>query len=273
MNILYLGDVVGRSGRDALISQLPELRKRLALDFVVVNIENAAAGHGVTGKICDEVFAVGVDVLTTGNHVWDQKEIVPYMEREPRLLRPLNFQGRAPGRGSGLYTASSGKKVLVVLLMGRLYMDLLDCPFASLEQEMTRHRLGATADAVIIDIHAEASSEKMALGHMIDGQASLVVGSHTHIPTADAQILPKGTAYQSDAGMCGDYDSVIGMKKEIALTRFRHKGPNERLSPAEGEATLCGVFLVTDDRTGLAKRIEPIRLGGRLANHMPEVIG
>ncbi len=270
MRLMYLGDVVGRSGRDAVIAALPGLRQSLKLDFVVVNGENSAHGFGITGKICEEFYAAGVDVLTTGNHAWDQREIIGYIDGDPRLLRPLNYPRGTPGRGAGVFVGPRGKKVLVIQVMGRLFMDPLDDPFAAIETEFTRHRMGATVDAVIVDIHAEATSEKMAIGHTCDGRASLVVGSHSHVPTADAQILTGGTAYQTDAGMCGDYDSVIGMKKENAIGRFVRKMPGERLTPADGDATICGVFVETDDKTGLAKRICPVRLGGRLQAIMPE---
>jgi hypothetical protein len=270
MRVAFLGDIMGRSGRAAVVERLPELKKRLDLDFVVANAENAAGGFGVTSKICEELFAAGVDAISGGNHSWDQKEALSYIEREPRLLRPLNYPAGTPGRGAAVFEARRGRKLLLVNVMGRLFMDPLDDPFAAVERELARHRLGATVDFVLIDVHAEATSEKMAMGHVFDGRASLVVGTHTHVPTADAQILPGGTAYQSDAGMCGDYDSVIGVKKDTSVLRFTRKLPTERMTPAEGEATLCGVFVETEDRTGLARRIEPIRLGGRLAPAMPE---
>ncbi|WP_142848778.1 TIGR00282 family metallophosphoesterase [Telmatospirillum sp. J64-1] len=271
MRILYLGDVVGRSGRDAVIAALPGLRERLKLDFVIVNGENSAHGFGITARICEDFFEAGVDVLTTGNHAWDQREILSYIDSEPRLLRPANYPPGTPGRGSGIYAAPRGKKVMVVQVMGRLFMDALDDPFQAIEAEFARQRLGATVDALIVDIHGEATSEKMSMGHFCDGRASLVVGTHSHIPTADAQVLPNGTAYQTDAGMCGDYDSVIGMRKEPAIARFVRKVPGERLSPAEGEATICGIFVETDNTTGLAKRAEPVRLGGRLHEYLPDV--
>lgn len=270
MRLLYLGDVVGRSGRDAVTAALPELRRRLELDFVVVNGENAAHGFGITAKICEDFYAAGADVVTTGNHAWDQREIIGYIDSDPRLLRPLNYPRGTPGRGAHVYGASRGRKVLVAQVMGRLFMDPLDDPFAAIEAELVRHRLGAGLHAAIVDIHAEATSEKMAMGHTCDGRASLVVGSHSHVPTADLQILPAGTAYQTDAGMCGDYDSVIGMKKETAISRFVRKIPGERLAPADGEATVCGIFVETDDATGLARRAAPLRLGGRLAEAWPE---
>lgn len=270
MRLLYCGDVLGRSGREAVQEHVPALREKLKLDFVVINGENAAHGFGITGKLCAEFFESGVDVITLGNHAWDQKEIISFIDGEPRLLRPRNYPAGTPGRGANVYSAANGKKLMVVQVMGRLFMDPLDDPFPSVEAELSRYPLGASVQAIIVDVHAEASSEKMAMGHFADGRASLVVGSHSHIPTADAQILPKGTAYQTDAGMCGDYDSVIGMKKEPAILKFTRKLPGEKLSPAEGPGTLCGVFVETDDRTGLAKRVEPVRVGGRLAQTIPQ---
>lgn len=271
MRLLFCGDVLGRSGRDAIAEHVPVLRQSLKLDFVVVNGENAAHGFGITPKICEDFFAVGVDAITLGNHTWDQREIIPYLDSDPRVLRPRNYPPGTPGKGVGIYPAPRGKKVMVIQVMGRLFMDPLDDPFAAVEGELARQRLGTTVHAVIVDVHCEASSEKMALGHYVDGRVSLVVGSHSHIPTADAQIFPNGTAYQTDAGMCGDYDSVIGMKKDVATLRLVRKLPGERLSPAEGPGTLCAVFVETDDATGLAKRIEPVRVGGRLAPAMPIV--
>lgn len=269
MRILYCGDVVGRSGREAVIKRLPGLRRDLSLDFIVVNGENAAHGFGLTPKICAEFYEAGVDALTTGNHAWDQREILAYIDSDPRLLRPMNFPPGTPGRGAQLYAAPGGRKVLVMQVMGRLFMDPLDDPFAAVEAELARHRLGATVAAIVLDVHGEATSEKMALGHVADGRVSLVVGSHSHVPTADAQILPGGTAYQTDAGMCGDYDSVIGMRKDLAIFRFVRKIPGEKLAPADGEGTLCGVLVETDDATGLARTIAPLRLGGRLAEQTP----
>lgn len=270
MKILFCGDIVGRTGRDVIIEHLPSLRRSLDLDFVIVNCENAAAGFGVTEKICTDLFDAGVDVLTGGNHSWDNKDIISKIDKHPRLLRPLNFPQGTPGRGYNTYTLPSGKKVTVVNVMCRLFMDPLDDPFAALTQFFESHILGHSTDAIIIDTHGEASSEKMAMGHFADGRASLVVGTHTHVPTADLQIFPKGTAYQTDAGMCGDYLSVIGMKPEEPLLRFTRKMPTDRLTPAEGPATLCGVYIETDDKTGLTTYASPIRLGGRLSPLMPK---
>jgi len=270
VNILFLGDIVGRAGRDALIAALPGLRRDLALDLVVANAENAAHGFGLTPDIARALFEAGCDALTLGNHAWDRREIVAYIESEPRLLRPINFPPGTPGRGAQLIQAN-GKRTLVINAMARLFMDPLDDPFATVKAELLRQRLGVTVDAILVDLHGEASSEKQAFGHHFDGQVSLVVGTHTHVPTADARVLAAGTAYQTDAGMCGDFDSVIGMAKEGSITRFIRKLPGERLAPAEGEATICGLFVETDPATGLARRVSPLRMGGLLAPTMPVV--
>ena len=269
MRILFVGDVVGRTGREAVAAALPRLREALRLDLAVVNAENASHGFGLAPDMASALFAAGADVITLGNHAWDRKEIIPYIAENPRLLRPLNFPPGTPGAGSVVVEVPGGRRALVLQAMWRLFMDPLDCPFRGSAELLAKHRLGGTVAAIVADFHAEASSEKMAFAHMFDGQVSLVIGTHTHCPSADAQVLPGGTAFQSDAGMSGDYDSVIGMAKEGATTRFWRKLPGERLAPAEGEATVCGVFVETDDATGLAKRIEPVRLGGRLSQAMP----
>jgi metallophosphoesterase (TIGR00282 family) len=266
MKILFCGDIVGRSGREAVVSHVPDLRRELDLDFVIVNGENAAHGYGITGKICEELFASGVDVITGGNHSWDKAEIIPLMDHDSRMLRPLNYPPATPGRGANVFTVGGGLKVKVVNVMTRLFMELLDDPFPAVQRELPpAEPKKAGLDAVIVDVHGEATSEKMALGHVCDGRASLVVGTHTHVPTADTMILSGGTGYQSDAGMCGDYDSVIGMQKQGAIGNFLRRMPRERLGPAEGEATLCGVFLETDPKTGLARKVAPVRRGGRLS--------
>ena len=271
MRALFMGDVIGRAGRDTLVERLPEIRRRLDIEFVVVNAENAAHGFGITAKICEDLYAAGADVVTLGNHSWDQREIIFTIDSDPRLLRPLNYPSGTPGRGAGVFLTGQGRKVMVIQLMGRLFMDAIDDPFAAVERELAKVRLGAGGlDAIVVDVHAEASSEKMALAHVLDGRVSLVVGSHSHIPTADGQILSGGTAYQTDAGMCGDYDSVIGMKKEAAIFKLVRKMPGERLSPAEGPATLCGVVVDTDPHSGRATRIQPLRIGPRLAETWPE---
>ncbi|MGE6697042.1 TIGR00282 family metallophosphoesterase [Hyphomonas sp. NPDC076900] len=274
MRLAFFGDVVGKPGRAAVLEHLPGLRARLRLDFVVVNGENAAGGFGLTRQIAEEFFGAGADCLTLGDHAWDQREALTYIEREPRLLRPLNYPvgAGAPGKGAELYMLPDGRRVGVVQLQGNVFMrQALACPFAAADAALDQMPLGAVADAVIVDMHCEATSEKMAMGHHCDGRASLVVGSHTHVPTADTMILNGGTAYHTDAGMCGDYDSVIGMQKEMSIYRFTTQLPGERYQPALGEGTLCGTFVETDHRTGLALRVEPIRMGGRLSAQVPAV--
>lgn len=270
MRILFLGDVMGRSGRSAVIERLPGLRKAWALDFVVVNAENSASGMGLTATIAGDLFAAGADVLTLGDHAFDQREMLTHVEREPRIIRPLNYAKTAPGRGQGVFAARGGRKVLVAQALGRVFMNrAFDDPFSAVDATLRAHPRGGMVQAAIVDIHCEATSEKMGMGHFCDGRASLVVGSHTHVPTADAQILPGGTAFQSDAGMCGDYNSVIGMDRAEPLRRFVTGMGKGRFVPAEGEATLCGTYVETDDRTGAATRVAAVRLGGRLAEAHP----
>lgn len=264
MRILFIGDVFGKPGRDAVQAHLPRLRKSLAPDVVILNGENAAHGAGIIEKHCREFYDAGVDCITTGNHIWDQREIIISIDKDPRLLRPMNFPDGTPGRGFLMHSLRDGRRILIANIMGRLFMDALDDPFAAARSLLDKHRLGRDANAIFIDFHAEATSEKMALGHYVDGRASAVVGTHTHVPTADCMVLPGGTAYQSDAGMTGDYDSVIGVRKDIPIQRFVRKMPTERMQPSEGSATLCGTLIETDDKTGLAASIEPVRVGGRL---------
>ncbi|MCS6890443.1 MAG: TIGR00282 family metallophosphoesterase [Rhodovarius sp.] len=271
MRLLFLGDVVGRSGREALIAELPGLRQRLGAELVVVNGENAAHGFGLAPEMARAFFAAGCDVITLGNHAWDRKEIIPYIETEPRLIRPINYPPGTPGAGHVVVELADGRKALVVNAMGRLFMELLDDPFRAVQAVVQAHPLGRAVQASIIDIHAETTSEKAAMATSFDGLVSLVIGTHTHVPTADHRILPGGTAFQSDAGMCGDYDSVIGMQKAGASLRFWRRLPAEKLAPAEGQATLCGLLVVTDDRTGLATAVAPLRLGGCLAPALPEI--
>ena len=269
MRMLFLGDVVGRSGRTAVMERLPGLRERYALDFVVVNGENAAGGFGITEPILNELLDAGADVVTTGNHVFDQREALVFIERHDRLLRPLNFPLGTPGKGAGLFKTKSGAEVLVINAQGRVFMADLDDPFRAVERELDACGLKSGADAILIDFHAEATSEKEALGHFVDGRVSAVIGTHTHVPTADEQILGNGTAYISDAGMCGDFDSVLGMDKEEPIQRFLTKIPTGRFAPSSGEATLCGVAIDVDDATGLARAVAPLRLGGRLTQTEP----
>ena len=269
MRILFLGDVVGRAGRDAAEAALPRLRQALRIDLAVVNAENASHGFGLAPSMAEALFAAGADAITLGNHAWDRKELIPYIAQQPRVVRPLNFPPGTPGAGSVVVTLGDGRRALVLNAMGRLFMDPLDDPFRGTAEVLAKHRLGATVQAIVADFHTEATSEKMAYAHSFDGAVSLVVGTHTHCPSADHHVLAGGTAFQSDAGMCGDYDSVIGMSKQGAAARFWRKMPGERLSPADGEATVCGLFVETNDATGLALRVEPVRQGGRLSQAMP----
>ena len=273
MRLGFFGDVVGRAGRAAVAEHLPRVRAQLELDFVIVNGENAAGGFGITEATAQDIFQAGADCITLGNHSWDQQEALTYIQREQRLLRPYNYPKtlQIPGRGSQLFTTPSGKRIFVVQIHGSAFMESLDDPIQGVASALEEAPLRQVADAVIVEIHAEATAEKMTLAHYVDGRATLVVGAHTHIPTADAQVLPGGTAYMTDAGMCGDYDSVIGMKKGPIVQRAATKLPTERKSPADGPATMCGVYVEADDNTGLAKRIEPIRVGGRLSEAMPTV--
>jgi metallophosphoesterase (TIGR00282 family) len=269
MRLLFVGDVVGRSGRAAVTERLPGLKRDWKLDCIIVNGENAAGGFGITEPIYTEMIDAGADAITGGNHSWDQREALVFIERAPRLLRPLNYPPGTPGRGMALVDAGTAGRVLVINVMGRVFMDPLDDPFAAIERELTTCPLKGAADAIVIDMHGEATSEKQAMGFFCDGRASLVVGTHTHAPTADHRVLPGGTAYVSDVGMTGDYDSVIGMNKAEPLHRFTRKIPSGKFEPASGPATLCAVAVETDDATGLATRIAPVRLGGQLHEARP----
>jgi 2',3'-cyclic-nucleotide 2'-phosphodiesterase len=270
MRLLFLGDVVGRSGRDAVSERLPELITRFAFDFVVVNGENASHGRGLTEAHFRDIRAAGADVVTLGDHAFDQRDTLTYIEREPTLLRPLNMPAGTPGRGGNLIEGRNGQRVLVINALGRVFMDPIDDPFRAIEAAVAAAPLKEQADAIVVDFHTEATSEIQAMGHFLDGRVSLVVGTHTHIPTSDQRILKGGTALMSDAGMCGDYNSVIGVDPEEPLNRFLTGVPQGRFEPAEGEATLCGVAVVTEDETGLALSVSPVRIGGMLSQALPE---
>lgn len=270
MRLLFLGDIVGRSGRRAVLEALPGLRRRYDLDFVVINGENAAGGFGITEQILEDLIGAGADVVTLGNHAFDQKEALVFIERQPRLLRPINFPPGTPGKGSGLFRAANGAEVLVINALGRVFMTEVDCPFRAIEHEVTACGMKrGQADAIIVDFHAEATSEKQAMAHFLDGRVSGVVGTHTHSPTSDYRILPGGTAYISDVGMCGDYNSVLGMDPAEPVNRFLTRIPRERFEPALGPATLSGLAIDIDDASGLAQRVGVLRLGGVLAPTEP----
>jgi metallophosphoesterase (TIGR00282 family) len=269
MRILFIGDIVGRSGRAIVNERLPGLIADWKLELVVINGENAAGGFGITETIYNELIDAGADAVTLGNHAWDQREALVFIERAPRLIRPVNYPKGTPGRGAALVDTKNGKRALVINAMGRIFMDALDDPFAVIERELSACALGKDVDAVIIDMHCEATSEKQAMGYFCDGRASLVVGTHTHVPTADHRIMPGKTAFVSDVGMTGDFDSVIGMVKDEPLSRFLRKLPGSKFEAAGGPATLCGVAVETDDRTGLAVKVAGVRLGGILEEARP----
>ena len=270
MRLLFLGDVMGRAGRSAVIERLAGLRKDWRLDFVVVNAENASNGAGLTGTHAKLLLDAGADCLTLGDHAFDQKDMVQFIQNEPRILRPLNFAKAAPGKGARVFDVPGGRRILVAQVLGQVFMKrAFDDPFSAVDKVLRAHPMGGLVNAALIEVHCEATSEKMGMGHFCDGRASVVVGSHTHVPTADAMIQPGGTAYLSDAGMCGDYDSVIGMDKAEPLRRFVTGMAKARFSPAVGEATLCGLFVETDDRTGKAKKLEMVREGGLLKQSAP----
>jgi hypothetical protein len=269
MRLLFLGDVVGRPGRQAVAEKLPALRQQWALDCVVINGENAAGGFGITEAICQELIDAGADAITLGNHAWDQREALVFIERQHRLVRPANFPPGTPGRGAALVELADGRRVLVVNVMGRVEMEPLDDPFRAVESALEMAPLGQAVDAVILDIHAEATAEKQAMGWHFDGRVSLSVGTHTHVPTADARILPGGSAYLTDAGMCGDYLSVIGFDRHEPIRRMIQKTPLARWEAAVGDGCLCGVAVETDDATGLALKVAPVRIGPHLAQAAP----
>lgn len=270
MKILFLGDVMGRSGRTAIVEQLPRLRTEWSLDFVVVNAENATAGVGLSAAHAKTLLDAGIDVITLGDHAFDQKDMLSFIDQESRIIRPLNFSKAAPGIGARVFSTARGKKVLVTQVLGQVFMKRpFDDPFSALDTVLRTYPMGGQINASLVDIHCEATSEKMAVGHYCDGRASIVVGSHTHVPTSDAQILSGGTAYMTDAGMCGDYNSVIGMEKSEPLRRFITGMPKGRFSPANDAATLSGLYVETDDQTGKATRTVMVRQGGRLSQSGP----
>jgi len=268
MKILFLGDVVGASGCSKVMNNLLNEIESNKIDFVIVNGENAAVqGVGLTKEICNDFFNCGVDVITSGNHVWDQKEIMKFIDKEERLLRPKNLFEPAPGKGFNIYNTKKNIKIGVLNLMGNVFMKKCEDVFEISEKFLTKYKLKENYDLLVVDFHGEITSEKNAIGHFFDGKASLVVGTHTHIPTNDARILKNGTAYQTDAGMCGDYDSVIGMDKENSLNRFLKKSSTKHF-PAIGDATLCGVIVECDIQTGLATNIESYVFGDQLKKYL-----
>lgn len=269
MKLLYLGDIVGKSGRDAVLKHLPDIRKKLGINFTIINGENSAGGFGINEKTVNQLLDLGADVITCGDHTFDQKETKFFINKYPRLLRPHNFPKHLPGKGFEVYNVGA-KKILVMHLQCQLFMKYsVNCPFETATEILEKYKMGRDVDYIFVDLHGEATSEKMAFGHFLDGKVSAVCGSHTHVPTADVQILPSGTGYHSDAGMCGDYDSVIGFKKQTCIINFSNKIRGEKLETADNEGTVCGTYVEIDDFTGRAKNIDYVRIGGRLKQHLP----
>jgi metallophosphoesterase (TIGR00282 family) len=260
MKIIYCGDVVARSGREVVLENLPRLKTEYKADVVIVNVENAAHGFGVTPGICRDFLNKGADVLVTGNHFLNQREIVPYLNECKVIVRPANIPPTNPGRGYTVFELPNGRKILVLQVLGRLFMEAVDCPVQAADKILQNYTLGKNIDAILVDVHAEASSEKLSLGYYLDGRVSCVAGTHTHVPTADARVLPNGTAYITDVGMCGNYDSVLGFEPTAPINRLRRNFVGDRLTPAAGKGTLYAVMFETDDRTGLAKSIEQIKI-------------
>ena len=268
MKILFCGDIVGRTGRKAIEKHIPKLKSELNLDLVIANVDNASGGFGINKNTFDDLVAFGVDIMTGGDHIWDQKETINFINQQKNLLRPLNFPKQNPGNGAIIFTTKSQKTILVAHLLGQVFIkNNLNCPFETIDNLLQNYQIGKNIDAIIIDFHAEATSEKMAMGKFLDGRASLVTGSHTHIPTNDFHIMRAGTAYQTDTGMCGDYDSIIGMEQSAPLRSFLTKRKIGKMTPATGKATLCATLVEINDKTGLANKIEAIKLDGILTNY------
>ena len=269
MNILILGDIMGPSGREAIIKKLPNLIKQKEIDFVIINGENAAdPGVGITKKNAEDFFKAGTDVITTGNHVWDQKETMEFITSEKRLLRPENLVQGSPGKGFGIFNSKNNKKVAVINLMGNIFMKKCDDVFEVAKKFIQNVKLKKDADFIVVDMHGEITSEKMAMGYLFDGKVTVFVGTHTHVPTSDHRIMEKGTAYQTDIGMCGDYNSVIGMNRDNSLKKFFKDSSATKHYPALGEATISGLMVIADNETGLANKVEPIVLGKCLENRI-----
>lgn len=260
MRFFYAGDIVARSGREIVSEKLTYIKEKYKTDAIILNVENAAHGFGVTPGICRDFLAQGADILLTGNHFLNQRDIVPFLDECKTIVRPANIPDWNPGRGFVLYELPDGRKILVIQLLGRLYMEAVDCPVQTVDAILKNYTLGRNVDAIMVDIHAEATSEKQALGYYLDGRVSCVAGTHTHVPTADARLLPKGTAYITDVGMCGDYNSVLGFDVQAPINRLRRAYVGDRLTPAKGKASLFGIFVETDDSSGLAKKIEQIKI-------------
>ena len=260
MRIFYCGDIVARPGREVVLKNLAKIRADYKADVIIANVENAAHGFGVTPGICRDFLEKGADVLVTGNHFLNQRDILPYLNDCKVIIRPANIPAENPGRGFTIFELADGRRILVLQVLGRLFMEAVDCPVQAIENILKNYTLGKNIDAVFVDIHAEATSEKVSLGYYLDGRVSAVAGTHTHVPTADWRVLPKGTAYITDVGMCGNYNSVLGFDTAAPINRLCRRYVCDRLTPASGEGTLYGILVETDDKTGLAKSIQQIVL-------------
>ncbi len=267
MKFLFIGDIVGKAGRKSVEKHVRQIKMELSLDCVIANAENASAGFGLGYNAYKELRESQIDYMTLGNHSWDQRDIFDWIENEIHVIRPANYPAGTPGVGYRIYTTMQEQKIMIINVLGVVFMQSLDCPFRCVDNILKKYELGRNVDAIVVDMHAEATAEKMAMGHFLDGRVSLVVGTHTHVPTADQRIFQGGTAYMTDVGMTGDYDSVIGMDKKEPIKRAVNKISRERLSAAQAEATLCAVFVETDETTGLAKKISPLRRGGCLQHN------
>ena len=260
MRILYCGDIVARSGREVVAENMAKLKADYKADVIMLNVENAAHGFGVTPGICRDFLARGADVLVTGNHFLNQRDIIPFLDECKVIVRPANIPAENPGRGHIVFELADGRRILVIQLLGRLFMEAVDCPVQAVDNILRNYTLGRNIDAIFVDVHAEASSEKLSLGYYLDGKVSCVAGTHTHVPTADARVLPQGTAYITDVGMCGNYDSILGFDIKAPINRLRRRYTDDRLTPAAGKGTIYAVLVETDDATGLAKLIEQIKI-------------
>ena len=260
MRIIYVGDIVGRAGREALLGNIDKLKEQYRFDVLIANTDNAAHGFGTTPGICRDLLEKGVSAIVTGDHVWNQREIIPFLDECKKIVRPLNYPENLPGCGAREIELANGRKILVAEVVGRLFMEAVDCPAQAMDKLLKSYTLGRNIDAIFVDIHAEATAEKIAFGHYLDGRVSAVVGSHTHVPTSDYMILPKGTAYQTDAGMCGDYSGVIGFETEAPIDRLCRRYTGSKLVALKGNGTLFGTYIETDDANGLATKIEQIKL-------------
>ncbi len=269
MNVLFLGDLVGENTLPFLKKNLPNILKKYNISFVIVNGENLANGYGITPNLCDQLFDIGIDVISSGNHIWDQEKIIPYIARQENLLRPFNYPKKQPGKGLGIFKDKFGNKVIVINMLCNLFMQKADNAFVEIKKLLKDIRLKKDCDAIFIDLHGEVASEKQALAYMIDGKVTAVLGTHTHVPTSDLRVLPNGTAFQTDTGMCGDYDSVIGGNKNSWIEKFQIKNDYKKINSSDKNVALCGAIIKVNKDNGLSSLVEQIIIGKVLNNKIP----